>query len=254
MVREQMRMNTMMRGAALTVLMLALLVATGAYAEHPDMQATIEITPAAAAVGDTVRVAANVVNQGAEYVSVTLLDGDGKPCTAFGEAGRAGIAPGTSASYSGAWTVTESDAAAGRVIYYLFTLSDGDGGKTVSTMPLSATLGKQDATAKMNVERFITPGAKVKKGEQVTLSYILKNVGNVDLYDITILDPDISPDPMILAGLKTGEDAEITYAYLADEVKTTHAELSYSYEMDGSLVQSKVIEMAPPVEITLLEP
>lgn len=250
MARVQMKTNTM-RGAAVAALMLALLVAAGAHAAAPDIQASIEIVPSTPAVGDTVRVAANVVNRGAEPAAVTLLDADGNPCAAFGEAGRAALAPGTSASYSGAWTVTGADIAEGSVTYYLVILPGGEGGRSVSAITLNAAIGTRAAKPQMNVERFITPGAKVKKGEQVTISYMLKNTGNADLYDITILDAGISPEPMVLSGLKTGEAAEITYAYTADETKTTHGELTYSYDADGTSVRSKTIQMSPPVEVTL---
>lgn len=234
---------------------LILMVAAGALATEDPLLTSMEITPRTLPQPAAVRVAINVVNgnERGEAIEVTLRDPAGEVCKSFGAKGTANLAPGASASFAGSWKVTAKQLQEGRLTYSLAYTYAGDKGEEIKVeKPVSVKIeSTSDApTALMRIERTIAPGANAKVGEQVTVQYVLENVGTTPLHNITILDPEISEEPLVLELLPENEQAELMVSYIADaEARTTHAEISYEYTVDGAVVQNKSFKADPAVTI-----
>lgn len=236
---------------------IMLLFGITALAEDP-LSASMEISPKALTGTGSVRVSINVVNtsDGGSPISVTLLDPAGNVCSGFGSGGTANLAPGSSASYSGSWTVTQAQLEAGRVTFTArYAVPDEAGVNMAHQRPISASITHNTAKALLHVERFVSPGAKVVQGQTVEIRYSVKNVGTIDVSNITIKDSGITNDTVTHPLLAVGDTTEMSYSYTAGSTsKTTHADISYEYEINGKKETSKAIKADPPVTIDVTVP
>lgn len=243
-----------MAGLLLSVLFL---LSVSAMAEDP-ISRSIEITPKALTGTGSVRVSINIINMGDDggTISITLMDPDGNVCTGFGSGGTANLVPGASASYSGNWTVTQKQLEDGKVTYTArYSLTDENGVRVQVTRPIAASITHNQAKALLNIERFVEPGAKVVQGQTVKIRYVIKNVGTIDVQNITIKDPDITSEPAVRATLAVDDTAELSYSFVAGSTsKTTHAEISYQYTIGDKTETSKTTKADPPITIDVTIP
>lgn len=235
--------------------MLLLLSVSALASEADPISRSIEITPKALTSSGTVRVSINIVNTSDdETVSVTLVDPAGNVCTGFGSGGTANLSPGVSQPYTGSWTVTQAQLEAGKVIYTAkYAVTNENGEKVQVTRPIAANITHNTAVAKLNVERYVDPGYKVMQGQTVTIRYTIKNVGTIDVKNIKITDPDIIDTPVEKATLAVDETAELKYTFMAGSAsKTTKAEISYEYEVNGKTEKPKAIQATPQtIDVTI---
>lgn len=230
---------------------IMLLFSIGAVAE--DINASMAVAPKQLTGTATVRVDINIVNisDSGYPLSVTLYDPAGKVCSDFGSGGTANLPAGSSQSYSGNWTVTQKELDAGRIIYSAkYTTTNEEGEKISASRPISDTISHNAAKALLNVKRFVEPGEKATPGQEVTIRYVIKNVGTVDVHDITISDPDIIDKAVTHDTLIVGDTTEMSYSFVAEsDSKTTHAEITYKYEISGKTDTSKPMKADPAVTI-----
>lgn len=242
----------------LTGIFVCLLAVVSVTAQAEDaLSHSIEISPKALTGPGTINVAINIVNTSdGSPVSVTLLDPGGNVCSSFGSGGTATLQAGGSASYTGNWTVTEAQLKDGRVTYSArYSVANTEGQTVQANKPISASITYNTAKAQLNIERNVEPGQTVVQGQTVKIRYVIRNTGTLDVTDITIKDPDIISEPAVRASLAVGETAELSYSYVAGSAsKTTHAEISYKYELDGKTQTSKTIKADPAVTIEVTVP
>lgn len=237
---------------------LGMLLSCASAAASDAIGYEFQVTPKALTGPGSVNVSINIVNNSdsASPISVTLHDPDGKVCSSFGSGGTANLQPNASSSYSGSWSVTQAQLEAGRIVYSArFTGTDENGNSVPASLPISASISHNTATAKLHIERVVDPGPKVVAGQVVTIRYIIKNTGTLDVSDITFKDPGIISEPAVEASLKAGDETELSYQFTAgSEAKTTHAELTYKYDEGGKQVTSKSIMADPPITIEVTVP
>lgn len=234
------------------LLLGVVLFGTSAMAEDP-ISRTIEITPKVLTGTGTVRVSINITNLSDDggAVSVTLFDPNGEVCGNFGSGGTANLSPGASASFSGNWTVSQTQLDAGKITYTArYSVVNEEGMRVQVTRPIAATFSYNTATAQLHIDRFVEPSATVMQGQTVKIRYTIKNTGTIDIKNITIKDPDITSEPAVRALLPVGETAELSYSFVAGSTsKTTHAEISYEYEVNGKTEKPAAKQADPPVTI-----
>lgn len=241
------RKRTMLIG----LLVLSMMMATGALAEPLSVSAGA--TASALLPGNEATVTVSVMNIEAERtIILSLLNPSGELCSDFGNQGMAALAPGESIGYSGRWTLTDQDVATGKLY---FTLQYGEGETWIGQAQMEIPIEPQEVVATMSIARFVEPGPQVVPGQIVEIRYLMKNTGTVDLSDVTITDPGIAREPYRREMLLMGEEVEAVFEYVADaNDRTTHAEIVYSYPVDGELVQSNPMKMDPPITIEAMEP
>ncbi len=224
------------------LLMVGVLLFAGPVSAEDPLQFKIEITPDTLTAPTTVRVSISVLNMSDDGtpISVTLSDPDGKVCSSFGSGGTANLAPGSSTAYAGSWTVTQAQLEAGKIIYSArYSITNAAGQPVSANHPITKSIKYNQATAKLDVSRTISPGTTVTEGQTVTISYKLTNNGTVDISNISIADPGIISEPVKYPLLKAGESADLSYHFTAEtSSKTTNGEVTYSH-LVGSKTETK---------------
>ena len=115
---KEMKNKLVKRALLFCLTALMVLFAAVALADDPIV-CEMEVSQAVLTGEGTVRVNINVINvsDDGDAISVTLYDPAKNVCASFGSGGTANLAPGSSASYSGSWTVTQEQLNAGKITY-----------------------------------------------------------------------------------------------------------------------------------------
>lgn len=237
----------------LTVL-LTLLCAVNALADEP-IAVEMEVSQTQLTGVGTVRVSINVFNiaDDGSTISVTLYDPDKNVCSSFGSGGTANLAPGNGASYSGSWTVTQAQLDAGKITYTAsYKVTDADGNVNAVSRPIAKSITYQTATPKLNVER--TAPTKAVEGQTTTVSYLLTNIGTVDVTDIQILDPGLSSEPLTCPLLGVGQSVQLNCDFvMASEPMVTQPTVTYNYLVGSEEKQNKIDGPAKTIEVATVD-
>ena len=233
------------------LLCVLFLYAATALAEEPPISVVAaEPNPKVLSNPGTVQVSISVRNTSDSSipVTVTLQDPNGNVCTTFGSGGTASLPQGQSAPYTGSWSVSQKDLDAGRIIYNAsFRSQKEDGTPIVGSKPITINIKKNEMIADLDVQRVPpTPmDGAVVMGETVVLQYQLKNVGTVELTDITITDSGIFSGKVDIPRLQPGETQGLSYSYIAgDSARTSEATITFNYQ-DGGSTKSKSAKSKP---------
>lgn len=211
----------------------------------------IEVSPARLESPGPVEVRIAIANVQEEAISVTLYDPEGNICTAFGSGGTAQLEAGAAASYHGAWLVSQRQLDVGRIAYSARYAQEDDAGESIAaTLPIAASIEGSVPGARLQVERTVEPGMTCAAGDTVTIRYLVKNIGDTDIHALTFADPEILAAPVVTDSIAPGEEAEVVYAYAASQTpRTTHAEITYQYDLAGRRETSGPIMADPPIRI-----
>ena len=206
----------------------------------------------------TVRVNISISNTSGSSapVSVTLRDPDKNVCADFGNEGMVSLSQGETVSYGGNWAVSQKELDAGRIIYYAdFRFQDEAGNAAAGSRPIVVAIQKIDTVADLDIQRVPpTPmDGMVVRGQMVVLQYQLKNIGEVELTDITITDPGIFSGKVSIPQLQPGEIQELSYSYVAGaSTKTSEAAIAFTYQ-DGESIKSRSLP-SMPFAMNVMEP
>lgn len=229
---------------------LFLFAVTALAEESPITVKTAEPSPKTLSGPGTVQVSISISNSSDSSVpvNVMLTDPAGNICTSFGSGGSASIPQGQAVVYSGSWAVSQKELDAGKITYSArFSFQNEEGQSIPGSKPISIPIKQNTAVADLYVQRVPpTPmNGAVVQGQTVVLAYQIKNVGTVDLTDITITDPSITADVVKHPRLKPGETETLTYTYVADaSSKTSDATITFNYEQGGKTL-SKIASSKP---------
>ena len=203
----------------------------------------------------TVRVNINVINVSDDdsTISVTLYDPDRKVCSSFGSGGTISLAPGNGASYSGTWTVTQEQLEAGKITYTAsYKVTDENGNVNTVSRPIAKTITYQTADAKLNVER--TAPSKAVEGQLSKVSFLVTNIGTVDVTDIQIVEADLSDEPLTCPLLAVGDSVELVCEFvMGSEPVTSQPVVTYNYLVGSEEKQNKIDGPAKTIEVATVD-
>ncbi len=200
----------------LILLAIALFAVTFSLGESTDpIKATIQYSPTQVSGIQDIEVNITITNvsSGENTKTVTLYSPDGKRVLDFGENGDVVLTEGSSKTYSGKWTLSQSDLEKGEIKYYIrYPLSKEDGTEEVKSKFLAATFeSAQKNENGVSFERVISP-LTAPKGQEITIDYIIVNNSGDTIKNIKIQENKaISKDTKTLATLAAGEQGKLSF-------------------------------------------
>lgn len=260
MARQTMRKIHCMRFHITVLLGLALLWAFPAFATTASpnpITATISVQPSTLPAPGTVSVTINVVNTSEDStpVSVTLYDPNEQIVSGFGSGGTASLAPNGTASYTGSWEVTQEQLDNRRLAYSIkYMHTDEEGRRIPVTIPLGEEISQNEPVPALVAERAFDPGTTVQEGQTVTIHYLVKNTGTVDVERVIIRDPKLTSEVLTYGPLPAGESTDMTFSFTAGtESVQTQGEISFEYYAGGEL-KTAPTEVSPERTVNVTVP
>ena len=150
----------------------------------------------------------------------------GKMITEFG---TPTLSAGQSLTWEGAWTVTEDQIKAGKVIFamqYSYLAEDGSIARKQANY--YCPIEDAGAVAQVEINRYITP-SMARNGQKVSVIYEIVNTGTIDVTDLTIKEASaISKESGKIDLIKAGEKETYTFTVtMAKKDLTSSATVSY---------------------------
>lgn len=252
---KEMKNKLVKRALLFCLTALMVLFAAVALADDPIV-CEMEVSQAVLTGEGTVRVNINVINvsDDGDAISVTLYDPAKNVCASFGSGGTANLAPGSSASYSGSWTVTQEQLNAGKITYIAsYKVTDADGNVNAVSRPIAKAITFQQATPKLHVQR--TAPTKAVEGQNTAISYLLTNTGTVDITNIQITDEGLpDTEPLTCALLGVGQSVELTNEFvMGASAVTTRPTITYSYLEGSEEKQNKTSGGEKTIEVATVD-
>ncbi len=184
------------------------------YAESVDpIKATIQSSPEKVDGVRELDISITITNVGNETSgAIVLFSPDGKRVLDFGEKGEITLAEGSSKTYTGKWTLKQSDLESGEIKYYIkYPIKQADGSESTQNKFLSAKFEYTKVSSDVNITREITPLA-AKKGQEVSVVYTITNNGTEAIRNFHITEnSSISKEGKSLASIPAGEEKKITF-------------------------------------------
>ena len=223
---------------------LALLCVSAALADDP-MKVSMELSNNKFSKPETITVSIKVTNVGDGDMPspVTLYYPNGKKVEEFGSPT---LSVGGSKSWSGKWTVTESELEAGKITfkikYSVYTDETDDNGEprlVGKTKNFSKRILYSGADPEITVNRTITP-TTAQKGQEVSVTYDIANVGTVDVSSVTIKEnSSISTKSGTIDSIPVGGTGSYTFTTAMGSKDLTSA-ATVSYKAGGKTFTTKV--------------
>ena len=223
---------------------LVILLVSAALAESP-IKVAMELKPNKLSGTETINVSITVTNVGDGDMPgpVTLYYPSGKKVEDFGSPT---LSVGASKRWSGTWTVTQKELEAGKVTFSVrYSAYDGpigdDGEPTLKNhkVNFSKKITFTGADPEISVNRTIIP-AVAQKGQEVTVTYEISNVGTVDVTNVTIKEnSSISAKSGTIDSIAVGQTEKYTFTALMGNKDLTSA-ATISYKAGGKTFTTKV--------------
>ena len=223
---------------------LVLLCASAALADDP-MKVSMELSTNKFSAPKSITVSITVTNVGDVDMPgpVTLYYPSGKKVEEFGSPT---LAVGASKNWSGEWTVTQKELEAGKITfkikYSVYSDEVDENGENTlvnKTKNFSKKIQYTGADPELVIERTIMPQT-AQKGQEVSVTYEITNVGPVDVSGITIKEnTTISTKSGTIDSIAAGETGRYTFtAVMGTKDLTSNATISY--KAGGKTFTSKV--------------
>lgn len=228
----------------LIILLLAIyLISPSIYfAEVSDpIKASIQYSPASLSAPQDIEINITITNVGTEDMTepVTLYSPDGKIIKDFGENGQVLLSVGSSKTYSGKWSISQSDLENGEIKYYIkYNITDENGDKKSITKELVAKYEYAKSQDEFSITRDINP-AFAKKNQDVNVIYTLVNNTDKIVKNIKIIeDKSLSQKPQTLAKIEAGETKKIVFSKKMGN-KNIKSAGNVSYRLNNKLKKQK---------------
>ena len=223
---------------------LVLLCASAALADDP-MKVSMELSTNKFSAPKSITVSITVTNVGDVDMPspVTLYYPSGKKVEEFGSPT---LAVGASKNWSGQWTVTQKELEAGKITfkikYSVYSDEVDENGENTlvnKTKNFSKKIQYTGADPELEIERTIM-AQTAQKGQEVSVTYEITNVGPVDVSGITIKEnTTISTKSGTIDSIAAGETGKYTFtAVMGTKDLTSNATISY--KAGGKTFTSKV--------------
>ena len=235
--------------AAVTMLLLALVFVLSAAAEEDPVEFAIEVNPTSLTAPGKVNVSLRIANSADQDMSgpVTLYDPAGQVVASFGDGGSYLLKSAESRSWEGEWNVTQAELDAGKVTYTLkYSLTGADGQAAEYSRTADAAIEYAGERVELTVNRTVSPEV-VRNGKSVTVTYELYNSGNVELKDIRVKE-NVDKKAQKVASLPAGERTTLTFtSRIGNADLTSSADISYKAANSTKTLTQKVDEVTVPV-------
>lgn len=161
---------------------------------------------------------------------ITLYYPDG---TLVEEFGSPTLAAGASKSWSGKWTVTQSQLEAGKITFTVrYSIINDAGELTNKGKNFSMYITYTGAVASAEINRTITP-TTAGKGQEVSITYDVVNTGNVEITDVSIKENSgISSKRGTIDSVAPGEKGSYTFTVTMG-TKDLTSEATITYKAGG---------------------
>ena len=223
---------------------LVLLCASAALADDP-MKVSMELSTNKFSAPKSITVSITVTNVGDVDMPgpVTLYYPSGKKVEEFGSPT---LAVGASKNWSGEWTVTQKELEAGKITfkikYSVYSDEVDENGENTlvnKTKNFSKKIQYTGADPELEIERTIMPQT-AQKGQEVSVTYEITNVGPVDVSGITIKEnTTISTKSGTIDSIAAGETGRYTFTAVMG-TKDLTSDATISYKAGGKTFTSKV--------------
>ena len=227
----------------LLVLLVGIQPAMGA--DYDPISTTGSCAPKAMTGPQTVTVTITVRNGGDATLTqpVKLYDPNGSQVAFTNGSNAVTLKQQERVTYVGDWAVTADELAAGKIKYKLsYAVYDEDGNAKGTSRVISVPIQKTVPTAKVTADYTVAP-TMAAKGQKVTLTYTVSNVGNVDAENIVITNPNLTDKKITIARLPAGEQAVETFEYTMGS-KTIKFKPKVTYKAVGSTKVTSITNMA----------
>ena len=199
-----------------------------AEAEVDSLKVSIELSSSKLAEPREIDVSIQVTNTGDTDMPgpVTLYDPSNKQVEEFGSPT---LAAGASRSWSGKWSVTQSQLDSGKLTFKLkYSLYNAAGELVNKTYNFSHPLTYTGAVTSVEINRTITP-TTARKGQTVSVTYDIINTGNVDITDVSIKEnASVSSKSGTIASVPAGEKGSYTFSVtMGTKDLTSQATITY---------------------------
>lgn len=251
------RPNIIMKKYRMLVLCLLfaavmLLVGT-AFADDPIVT-SIEISPNKLSSPGTVTVTISISNSGDTDMKepVYLYDPAATLVTSFGNGGSATLKAGETKTWTGEYEVNSRTLESGSIVYFIkYTVYNENGQAETKKDTIRGNISSETASTGIEVERVIS-STVAKEGDNLTVTYSIKNTGNVSMTDVTIQEnTDISKEKQTIPELPAGKTAKLEYKVTMGKANlTSGATITYNTEAASGLqtytVENQTISYGNP--------
>lgn len=234
-------MKRSFRGILILGLFLTLcLVAINAGAVYDPIKVTSSVDPKALTGPQSVNVTIRVVNTGEGEITdtITLYDPAGDRVASWDR-----LALNGSEVYNGSWSVTSDELSDGKMKYKLsYSVYDDDGNAQPSSKVVSVAISRASASAKLTGDYSVSPSV-ASKGQTVTFTYTLSNVGNVDIKEIYITNPNVTEATAAVELLAAGDKVTKTQSVVMGD-KALSSKPRITYKAVGGDDKAVVLSLA----------
>lgn len=216
------------------VFVLLLSVYMVAVAEANPIAAKIEINPEKLAQPGPVEVTISITNTGTTDFTepIMLFDPAAKPVEDFGTGGECLLAAGQTATWSGTYNVSRNTLDNGAITYFIkYKELNANGELQEAKQVLRAVVSQQTAETDITVKRTISPTV-AREGQEIVVSYEIKNTGSVALNDIVIQENKaVYKEKQTIQALNPGASATLKYTVvMGTKDITSGAKITYKSE------------------------
>lgn len=146
------------------------------------------------------------------------------------EFGTPTLEAGASQSWTGTWTVTQSELDNGKLSFGVrYPIKDENGVVSNARSSFAKRITQVQAEPEVEIERTITPGT-ARKGQEVSVVYEIRNVGSVDLTNVRIKESSaVSSSTVTVGDIPAGEKK--THAFtvtMGTKDLTSNATITYT--------------------------
>ncbi len=224
----------------LLLLVSALLMLTGAaYAVEDPVAITMQISNSTFTQPAEIDVSIQISNTSDADLPgpMTLYYPSGEQVEDFG---TPTLAAGTSASWTGKWTVTQEELEAGVFMFKLSYSITGDEGEVIKKLKgLARQVTYEGGVASIEVVRTIMP-TTAGEGQQVSVNYSIINTGTLPISNLVITESsDISSSTGKIAAIAAGEKASYTFTATMKKKNLT-SQATITYDAGGKSHTSRV--------------
>lgn len=223
----------------LLILLCSLLLGfTGALAEsaYVPIDVKMDLSKTKFTGPDDVTVSIKVSNVGDDRIPgpVYLYYPDGKTVTEFGDGGAVNLGLGEFATWQGNWRVTQKQLEAGKITFSVkYPVPDDQGNINYKSKFFNRAITFNGAAPGLEVSRVISP-QMAQKDQKITITYELKNTGNVALNNIKVAEnKSISSKAQTVDTLAAGSSEQVKFEVTMGSKNLTSS-ATITYKASGS--------------------
>ena len=222
---------------AAAFVLLMVVCAGGALAASGSLSFGMELSSSEFLEPKTISVSLTVTNTNSSEMPgpVKLYYPDGRQVEEFGEPV---LGAGASKNWTGEWTVTEDELAAGKISFrVVYTDYSEEGELKDFYLAVSKHIQYLGGEPKIEISRTILPQV-AQEGQNINIIYEITNSGPSDVTGVTIQDNAAGKNKEAVGAIKAGETAKYTFAVTMKKKDIT-SQGTVTYKANGKTYTAK---------------